>query len=708
MSDDLGPSRKRFKQADLKSFLTTMRETRESCNGGDLKPKKHESPIRCRQSSGGQIKEEPPIATTECDSKDLEDLESSQELFPGLGAPDSSASEGAVVDANDAFFESTRQGHTSVGSSTLKEGDVDGHKAPDRTLKGADVDGHKAPDRTPKGADVDGHKTPDRTLKGADVGGHKTPDSCDHSSKSHPTSDSEESVAGEDGDIPENFRRTPHCSSSCPEMSPGHTVLCRVVQTGGSRKPCPLVPYPEVLVDKWDGAHVRMPCSPQSQFPVELGSGTSTLGSRWELIESSLLAPIHDAYDLVKAIRKYNGRASVDWNFRSLHKFIEQELDIRESQSFFEVVLPKMIALALRLPTIVTQPIPLLKCGQDRTLSMSQLQVGSLLANAFFCTFPRRNTRKSNSEYCNYPDINFNRLFSGPGDEAVKMEKLKCIVNYFRRITKDAPTGMVTFHRQILLDPIDWSTSKTELADMFVTESGYIEREGHGMLQVDFANKFIGGGVLGGGCVQEEIRFMICPEMIVSRLFTEALGPREVLVITGAEQYNVTSGYADKFLWESDFRDQSCRDSWERKCTEVVAMDALCFSRTLEQYKPANIKRELNKAYCGFMCPEKPSAELSAIATGNWGCGAFRGDPQLKAIIQLMASSAAGRGLVYFTFGDKRLCQNLRALYDFLKSRCLTVGDLYQLLVGYSQYRSQQTLQSKSSLFEYLYSTCMP
>ncbi|KAG7246031.1 hypothetical protein CRUP_020105, partial [Coryphaenoides rupestris] len=36
---------------------------------------------------------------------------------------------------------------------------------------------------------------------------------------------------------------------------------------------------------------------------------------------------------------------------------------------------------------------------------MSQEQVASLLANAFFCTFPRRNSRKS--EYGNYPDINF-------------------------------------------------------------------------------------------------------------------------------------------------------------------------------------------------------------------------------------------------------------------------------------------------------------
>lgn len=677
MSDDLGPSRKRFKQTDLKSFLTTMRETRESCNGGDSKPITHGSPMKCRQSSGGENKEA-PLAATECDPKDLEDFDSSQELFPGLGAPDSSSSEGTVVDANDALFESAKQGRTSIDYSTVK------------------------------GADVDGRKTVDRTLKGADVGGSKEPDSCDHSLKSHPASESEESVADDDGGIPEHFRRTPRCSTYSPEMSHSHTVLCKVVQKGGSRSPCPLVPYPEVLVDKWDGAHVRMPCSPQSQFPVELSGGTSTLGSRWELIESSLLGPINDSYELVNAILRYNGRASGDWNFQTLHKFIGEELDFRESKSFFEVLLPKMITLALRLPTIITQPIPLLKSGQERTLSMSQLQIGCLLANAFFCTFPRRNTRKSNSEYCNYPDINFNRLFSGPSDEAVKMEKLKCIVNYFRRITKDEPTGMLTFHRRVLLEPIEWSTAKHELADMLFLESGYIEREGHGLLQVDFANKFIGGGVLGGGCVQEEIRFMICPELIVSRLFTEALGPREVLVITGAEQYNVTSGYADKFSWESDFRDQASRDSWHRRCTEVVAMDALCFVKPYEQYRPPNIRRELNKAYCGFMCPEKPSAERSAIATGNWGCGAFRGDPQLKAIVQLMAASAAGRRLAYFTFGDKRLCKNLSAMYDFLKGHCLTVGDLYELLVKYSQHRLQHAGQSKTSLFEYLYATCTP
>ncbi|KAL0178064.1 hypothetical protein M9458_026958, partial [Cirrhinus mrigala] len=50
-------------------------------------------------------------------------------------------------------------------------------------------------------------------------------------------------------------------------------------------------------------------------------------------------------------------------------------------------------------------PIPLLKSRMNQSLTMSQEQIACLLANAFFCTFPRRNSRKS--EYANYPEINF-------------------------------------------------------------------------------------------------------------------------------------------------------------------------------------------------------------------------------------------------------------------------------------------------------------
>ena len=50
---------------------------------------------------------------------------------------------------------------------------------------------------------------------------------------------------------------------------------------------------------------------------------------------------------------------------------------------------------------------------------------------------------------------------------------------------------------------------------------------------------------------------------------------------------------------------------------------------------------------------------LPVIATGNWGCGAFNGDPVLKGMIQMVAAAQAERGLLYLTFGDETLRKQL-------------------------------------------------
>ena len=46
-----------------------------------------------------------------------------------------------------------------------------------------------------------------------------------------------------------------------------------------------------------------------------------------------------------------------------------------------------------------------------------------------------------------------------------------------------------------------------------------------------------------------------------------------------------------------------------------------------EQYLMTNIIRDLNKSYVSFV---SNNTNQSAIATGNWGCGAFCGNPHLK------------------------------------------------------------------------------
>ena len=61
--------------------------------------------------------------------------------------------------------------------------------------------------------------------------------------------------------------------------------------------------------------------------------------------------------------------------------------------------------------------------------------------------------------------------------------------------------------------------------------------------------RLVGGGVLAKGCVQEEIRFVICPELIAARLFTEALDSTEALLVVGEEYSKIYMDLKDVYLW---------------------------------------------------------------------------------------------------------------------------------------------------------------
>jgi hypothetical protein len=52
---------------------------------------------------------------------------------------------------------------------------------------------------------------------------------------------------------------------------------------------------------------------------------------------------------------------------------------------------------------------------------------------------------------------------------------------------------------------------------------------------------------------------------------------------------------------------------------------------------------------------EGEGGPLRPFATGNWGCGAFQGDPQIKSIQQWVVASLCGREMVYFPFSDARV-----------------------------------------------------
>lgn len=478
-----------------------------------------------------------------------------------------------------------------------------------------------------------------------------------------------------------------------------HTVMIRTDLLQNGQVP---VPYPSKFNDTWDDVHVKMPCSSSSLFPVKDEETQECENkSRWVLIKETLNKEFARYFDLKNAILKYNASTAKKWDFTALQFYCTQVLEPDAAQHLLDSLLPDMVQLALRASELCTKPIPLLKGGTSHSITMSQEQVACLLANAFFCTFPRRNSRRT--EYYNYPDINFFRLFGG--SSITKVEKLKTLMCYFKSCTEDTPTGLVTFTRKRLDKPFNWKSSQTKLTRLHITCEGTIEDDGHGMLQVDFANKFVGGGVTSSGLVQEEIRFLINPELIVSRLFTEVLDDNDCLIITGTQQYSEYSGYSHTYRWSGSHRDTTPRDEWQRRCTEIVAIDALHFKNFLEQFRPDRINRELNKAYCGFSRPGVPSEELSAVATGNWGCGAFGGDTRLKALLQMLAAAEAGRDVAYFTFGDSQLMTDVHDMHSFLSQENTSVGAVYSLLERYysSVCQKQLTGRPDLSLYAFIY-----
>ncbi|XP_073978145.1 poly(ADP-ribose) glycohydrolase-like isoform X2 [Rhodnius prolixus] len=395
------------------------------------------------------------------------------------------------------------------------------------------------------------------------------------------------------------------------KASSNHTVLFKVPVENDAFEP-----YPEVKVDKWDAHHVRMPHSPQSLFPVS----ESRLESRWPLVKAALKKDISSSKELESAIFSYNSKGSQKWSFDALHQFFSKTLDPGETKYFFKTVLPGIVELAFDIERKIPGGIPFLKKGMNRSISMSQEQAAVLLANAFLCTYPRRNSTSQNMQF---PSINFNRLFQC-GSLVSVQQKLKCFINYFRRVYKKRPQGVITFTRRCVKAnnlPI-WAENESELTKLYISHKGTIEEDGAGLLEIDFANKYIGGGVLGRGAVQEEIKFLICPELVVSRLFTECLDDNEALIVTGCERFNKYVGYGDTFTWAGNYVESKMNlDSYRRLNSVVIAIDATHFNASpSEQYKLVALNRELNKAHVGFSF-----GSYGNIATGNWGCGAFKG-----------------------------------------------------------------------------------
>ncbi|KFK31175.1 hypothetical protein AALP_AA6G078700 [Arabis alpina] len=431
------------------------------------------------------------------------------------------------------------------------------------------------------------------------------------------------------------------------------------------------------------------------------------------------------------------------YEFKGYALFFDKKLSREESAKFFDEVVPALCGILLKLPSMlethyqkadrvlggITSGLRVLGPQEAGIVFLSQELIAALLACSFFCLFPEVDRRLNHLQ-----GINFDELFSFSSmHHCTKREnKVRCLINYFGRICRCMPTGFVSFERKVLpMEPHPpyisypeadyWAKSMTPLCSVEIHTSGAIEDQTGEALEVDFADEYFGGLTLSYDTLQEEIRFVINPELIAGMIFLPLMDANEAIEIVGVERFASYTGYGPSFQYAGDYTDNKGLDIFRRRKTRVIAIDAMP-GPGITQYKLDGLLREVNKAFAGYLhqckyqmdaslrIPLKtrpdplPSASLSqavessqrwcidheeniGVATGNWGCGVFGGDPELKIMLQWLAVSQSKRSFMsYYTFGLQSL-QNTNQVIERVAMQELTVGDLWSKIVEYSEER---------------------
>ena len=454
----------------------------------------------------------------------------------------------------------------------------------------------------------------------------------------------------------------------------------------------------------------------------------------------------------------FNNKCKFFYKIEMIHK--------NEADEFLKVY-NNLSELAYNLENILPEEIPLLKEGTSGKQELTRKEVALIFLLSFFNLIDIRQENLRSTNNFRVYEVLFNSYSS-------TFEFGRCFLNYLTIIGKWLSENnpildeKISYIRDSKIFKDEIFEKETKLCEIEINEKGSLfdRDDSYG---IDFANKYIGGGALEGGCVQEEILFAVEPEAIVSMFFMEVMSDDDAIRIDNTIQYSNYSGYGYNFKFKENAIDLNNLKTIKK--TKFIAIDASVeYSGKYGLLDKDNIIRDIHKAYVGFNLVnfeaekinekeieekkdkkieetekkekiekeakedkiEKGDKEDKAekgeekkdkkkkgeekkdkiekkdkgikekiikdkkIATGNWGCGAFGGDHELKFLQQWVAASFAGiKILYYYTFEATKMkfvIKNLdkikqkystaNDLYNELKNKILCQGEVLEILLG--------------------------
>lgn len=302
---------------------------------------------------------------------------------------------------------------------------------------------------------------------------------------------------------------------------------------------------------------------------------------------------------------------------------------------------------------------------------VTRLQCLQVLAAGFFGAISRSDwgvgiKRQHESGVGDMPAFAFRKLWEYDcGKWNTKNFVLMSVMIYFYQVSRAEPdalkTERITITRKAIGTPL--AASDEALMCPFKLERDAVSIHdfvGDGYLQADFANEYLGGGVLCGGGSQEESLFLECTELLICMYLVEKMLPFEAVEMAGARKYVEHNMMGSRYRSRGE---QFCRPvEVSDRATTVTAFDAICFNAYGKvskgsQYQPPHVLRELRKCSAALCLPQHADASIRrSFVTGNWGSGAFRGDLELKCVIQWICCSMerSADGIIYCPFDQHK------------------------------------------------------